>query len=236
MNDILVCENLNFKYDKELVLENINFTLKFGDFLAIIGPNGGGKSTLAKILLNLLKPTSGRIKYPKIDLFNKDSLIGYTPQDTSINKDFTIQAFDVVLMGFLEKRFFGYKLTKQNKKEALEIMEKLNIHHIKNRKIGDLSGGQRQRVLIARALCGNPKLLIFDEPTSNIDLPTREEIYKLLKEINSNHTIIVITHDISNLLEYASDVLFINKELLSFEKLRDNIDIDKYICKIKHRG
>ena len=236
MNDILVCENLNFKYDKELVLENINFTLKFGDFLAIIGPNGGGKSTLAKILLNLLKPTSGRIKYPNIELFNKDSLIGYTPQDTSINKDFTIQAFDVVLMGFLEKRFFGYKLTKQNKKEALEIMEKLNIHHIKNRKIGDLSGGQRQRVLIARALCGNPKLLIFDEPTSNIDLPTREEIYKLLKEINSNHTIIVITHDISNLLEYASDVLFINKELLSFEKLRDNIDIDKYICKIKHRG
>ena len=232
MNNILVCENLSFRYDKEPVLKNINFTLKDGGFLAIIGPNGGGKSTLAKILLNLLKPTSGIIKYPKIDVFNKNSLIGYMPQDTSINKDFTIQAFDVVLMGFLKKRLFGYKLTKQDKKEALEIMEKLGIAQIRFRKIGDLSGGQRQRVLIARALCGNPKLLIFDEPTSNIDLPTREEIYKLLKEINSNYTIIVITHDISNLLEYASDVLFIDKELLSFECLQDSIDINRYFCKI----
>ena len=235
MNNILVCENLNFRYDKELVLKNINFTLKYGDFLAIIGPNGGGKSTLAKILLNLLKPTSGSIKYPNITLFNKNSLVGYTPQDTSINKDFTIQAFDVVLMGFLEKRLFGYKITKQDKNEALEIMEKLGIANIRFRKIGDLSGGQRQRVLIARALCGNPKLLIFDEPTSNIDLPTQKEIYNLLKEINSNHTIIVVTHDISNLLEYASDVLFVNKELLSYESLQDNIDIDKYFCKITNQ-
>ncbi|RDU57808.1 metal ABC transporter ATP-binding protein [Helicobacter sp. MIT 99-5507] len=238
MDNILVCENLSFRYDKDIVLNNISFTLRDGDFLAIIGPNGGGKSTLAKILLNLLKPTSGLIKYPQISLFNKDSLVGYTPQDTSINKDFTIQAFDVVLMGFLEKRLFGYKITKQDKKEALEIMEKLGIADIRFRKIGDLSGGQRQRVLIARALCGNPKLLIFDEPTSSIDLPTKQEIYKLLKEINSSHTIIVITHDISNLLEYASNILFINKELLSFEGLQDNIDIDRYFCKItnQHRN
>ena len=126
-------------------------------------------------------------------------------------------------------------ITKQDKNEALKIMEKLGIANIRFRKIGDLSGGQRQRVLIARALCGNPKLLIFDEPTSNIDLPTQKEIYNLLKEINSNHTIIVVTHDISNLLEYASDVLFVNKELLSYESLQDNIDIDKYFCKITNQ-
>ncbi len=232
MDEILICENLSFKYDKDLVLENINFTLKQGDFLGIIGPNGGGKSTLAKILLHLLKPTSGKIKYPNADLFSKDSLIGYTPQDTSINKDFTIQAFDVVLMGFLEKKTFGYKITKKDKYEALKIMEKLGIDSIKFRKISDLSGGQRQRVLIARALCGNPKLLIFDEPTSNIDLPTQQEIYKLLKEINSNYTIIVITHDISNLLEYASNVLFVNKELISCESMQGNINIDKYFYRV----
>lgn len=232
MNEILVCENINFKYDKELVLKNINFTLKQGDFLAIIGPNGGGKSTLAKILLNLLKPTSGVIKYPNVTLFNKNSLIGYTPQDTSINKDFVIQAFDIVLMGFLEKRVFGYKITKNDRYEAIEIMKKLGIDNIRNKKIGDLSGGQRQRVLIARALCGDPKLLIFDEPTSNIDLPTQKEIYNLLKEINSNYTIIVITHDISNLLEYASNVLFVNKELMSYESLQNNVDIDKYLFRI----
>ena len=236
MNEMLVCENLNFKYDKELVLENINFTLKQGDFLAIIGPNGGGKSTLAKILLHLLKPTSGVINYPNVTLFNKNSLIGYTPQDTSINKDFAIQAFDVVLMGFLEKRTFGYRITKQDKQEALNIMKKLGIDNLRSRKIGDLSGGQRQRVLIARALCGNPKLLILDEPTSNIDLPTQQEIYKLLKEINSSYTIIVITHDISNLLTYASDVLFVNKELMSCESLQGNINMDKYFYRIAKSG
>lgn len=234
MDEILICENLSFKYDKDLVLENINFTLRQGDFLSIIGPNGGGKSTLAKILLHLLKPTSGSIKYPNVTLFNKNSLIGYTPQDTSINKDFTIQAFDVVLMGFLDRKAFGYKITKGDKQEAFNIMKKLGVDNIKFRKIGDLSGGQRQRVLIARALCGSPKLLIFDEPTSNIDLPTQQEIYKLLKEINSNYTIIVITHDISNLLKYANNVLFVNKELISYESLQGNINVDKYFYTVTH--
>ncbi|RAX54761.1 ABC transporter [Helicobacter sp. 16-1353] len=230
---MLVCENINFRYDKDLVLENINFSVNEGDFLALIGPNGGGKSTLAKILLRLLKPSDGKIKYPNVTLFNKNSLIGYTPQDTSINKDFPIQAIDVVLMGFLEKKKFGYKISKNDKKEAINIMEKLGIENLKFRKIGDLSGGQRQRVLIARALCGNPKLLIFDEPTSNIDMPTQKEIYKLLKQINANHTIIVISHDISILLECASDVLFVNKELISHKLVKNNLSIDGHFCEIE---
>lgn len=228
--EILVCENVNFRYERDFVLENINFSVKQGDFLALIGPNGGGKSTLAKILLGLLRPTSGKIKYPNVTLFNKNSLIGYTPQDTSINKDFPIQAIDVVLMGFLEKNKFGYKVSKNDRKQAIEIMEKLGIENLKFRKIGDLSGGQRQRVLIARALCGNPKLLIFDEPTSNIDMPTQKEIYKLLKQINTNHTIIVISHDISILLECANEVLFVNKELVRHRLLQNNLNIDGHFC------
>lgn len=232
-SEILRCENLNFHYEKDLVLQNINFSVYNGDFLALIGPNGGGKSTLAKILLGLLKPTSGQIKYPNATLFNKNSLIGYTPQDTSINKDFPIQALDVVLMGFLERKTFGYKISKQDKKEALEIMEKLGIENLKFRKIGDLSGGQRQRVLISRAMCGNPKLLIFDEPTSNIDLPTQKEIYKLLKQINSNHTIIVISHDISILLECVNDVLFVNKSLNKHSLFENKTIINTHLHEVE---
>ena len=211
---ILRLKNIFFKYENNFVLKNIDFAVNKGDFIALIGPNGGGKTTLAKILLGLLKPSSGEIIYPNVTLFNKNSLIGYTSQESNINKDFPIQAFDIVLMGFLQAKTLGYKITKNDKLEAQKIMEILNIWHIKDKKIGSLSGGQRQRVMIARALCGNPKLLIFDEPTANIDMPTQKEIYQLLKQINANHTIILISHDIS-VLEYANKVLFVNCEILS---------------------
>lgn len=211
---ILRLKNICFKYENNFVLKNIDFAVNKGDFIALIGPNGGGKTTLAKILLGLLKPSSGEIIYPNVTLFNKNSLIGYTSQESNINKDFPIQAFDIVLMGFLQAKTLGYKITKTDKLEAQKIMEILNIWHIKDKKIANLSGGQRQRVMIARALCGNPKLLIFDEPTANIDMPTQKEIYQLLKQINANHTIILISHDIS-VLEYANKVLFVNCEILS---------------------
>lgn len=211
---ILHLKNIFFKYENNFVLKNIDFAVNKGDFIALIGPNGGGKTTLAKILLGLLKPSNGEIIYPNVTLFNKNSLIGYISQESNINKDFPIQAFDIVLMGFLQAKTLGYKITKTDKLEAQKIMEILNIWHIKDKKISSLSGGQRQRVMIARALCGNPKLLIFDEPTANIDMPTQKEIYQLLKQINANHTIILISHDIF-VLEYANKVLFVNCEILS---------------------
>ena len=210
---ILSLKNISFKYERDFVLKNISFDIKQGDFIALVGPNGGGKTTLAKILLGLLKCSGGEVIYPNVTLFNKNSLIGYTSQESNINYDFPIQAIDIVLMGFLQRKTFGYKVTKTNIFEAQKIMEKLDILHLKNRKISNLSGGQRQRVMIARALCGNPKMLIFDEPTANIDAPTQKEIYQILKQINANHTIILISHDIS-VLEYANKVLFVNGEIL----------------------
>lgn len=216
-DEIINIQNLSFKYDKDLVLSDINLSINEGDFVVFIGPNGGGKSTIAKLILGLLEPYTGKIVYPNTALFDKHSLVGYTPQDTSINKDFPIQTIDIVLMGFLRQKRFGYKVTKEDRINALEIMKVLKIEHLQNRKIGDLSGGQRQRVMIARALCGNPKLLIFDEPTSNIDLDTQKEIYSLLKQINLNHTIILISHDIS-VLELSNKVFFINNTLKKYDK------------------
>lgn len=211
---ILQLKNVSFKYEQNFVLKNISFEVKKGDFIALIGPNGGGKTTLAKIILGLLKPHSGELNYPNVTLFNKNSLIGYTSQETNINKDFPIQAFDVVLMGFLRPKALGYKITKTDKIKAQEIMEILDISHLKYRRISSLSGGQRQRVMIARALCGEPKLLIFDEPTASIDMPTQKEIYNLLQQISLNHTIILISHDIS-ILDYANRAIFVNCEISS---------------------
>ncbi|WP_257874432.1 ABC transporter ATP-binding protein [Helicobacter sp. 11S02596-1] len=229
---LLECKELFYRYDKEYVLENVNFSLKNGDFLAVIGPNGGGKTTLIKILLGLNHPHKGGIFYPNPSILNPQSLIGYVPQDTTINSDFPIQAIDVVKMGFLSQRFFGCHLGKKETALALEMLEKLGIAHLAYERISDLSGGQRQRVLIARALCGNPKLIILDEPTSSIDIKAQKEIYKILKTFNRNHTIIVISHDISILLGYASRVLYVNKEVIVHQIPNLNLDTDGHICEV----
>lgn len=214
---IITCENVKFYFTKEQILYNVNWTICEGDFWVIIGPNGGGKSTLAKLLVGLLKPSSGRIF--------KDSLlrIGYVPQNTFLNRHFPITTLDVVMMGFLKSGILGGFLPKDAKEIAMELLAKFSMQDFAYKKIGELSGGQRQRVLIARALCGNPNLLVLDEPTASIDKKSQKEIYKLLQEINKEKTIIMISHDVSVLLGYAKKVLYVNKEVMAH-------DLPSYIC------
>jgi len=217
--NILEIKNLNFSYEKQLVLEDISFTVKKGDFLAIIGPNGGGKSTILKLILGLLKPTSG-----SISLKEKD--IGYVPQNTNINTNFPIKVWEVVSLGF--KNSFD---TKEKVKDALQ---KVNMSNFFDTKISNLSGGQRQRVFIARALFKNPKLLILDEPTASIDVKGQEEIYQLLKELNKEKTIIVVSHDLSVILKYASNVAYINKNIYLHEVPKLNtLDKDGHFCEVE---
>ncbi|WP_104696832.1 MULTISPECIES: metal ABC transporter ATP-binding protein [unclassified Helicobacter] len=224
---VIECENVSFAYHSDDVLQNVNFNVYDKDFLAIIGPNGGGKTTLVKLILGLLTPKKGEIKYQTLR-----EKIGYVPQDTCINPEFPIQVIDVVKMGFLKPKLFGFRAKKEQTKEAFKILEKLGIQHLAHRKFGDLSGGQRQRVLIARALCGNPDIIILDEPTSNIDSRTQKEIYDLLKTFNQFHTIIVISHDISILLGYASRVLSVNREVVLHDMPKFEIPIDGHICEV----
>ncbi|MBD3795406.1 MAG: ABC transporter ATP-binding protein [Epsilonproteobacteria bacterium] len=211
---ILEIKDLNFSYEKEVILKDISLGMKEGDFLAIIGPNGGGKSTLLKLILGILTPMSGDIK-----LFNDSfranlSRIGYVPQNTNINIDFPIKVIDVVLMGYTEskKKLFGY--SKAEIQKAMEVLEQVGISSLAQNKIGSLSGGQRQRVMIARAICNNPKLLILDEPTASIDSMGQKQIYELLKKLNTTISIIVVSHDISVILSYASSVAYINRSLV----------------------
>ncbi|RXJ75120.1 ABC transporter [Aliarcobacter skirrowii] len=229
--DLIKIKNLFFKYQKTDILENVNLTIKDDDFLAIIGPNGGGKSTLLKLILGLLPLQSG-----KIEKNIKNSQIGYVPQNTNLNIDFPITALEVVLMGHVssKKRILGY--SKDEISCALESLNQVGMKDYANKKIGDLSGGQRQRVFIARALCSNPKIMLLDEPTASIDVQGQQEIYELLKELNKSICIVVVSHDLSILLNYAKNVAHINRSLVyhSLAEVQKNVTLaDDHLCEVE---
>ena len=229
--DLINIKNLFFKYQKTEVLENVNLTIKDDDFLAIIGPNGGGKSTLLKLILGLLPLQSGTIE-KNIE----NNQVGYVPQNTNLNIDFPITALEVVLMGHIssKKRLFGY--SKDEISCALESLNQVGMKDYANKKIGDLSGGQRQRVFIARALCSNPKIMLLDEPTASIDVQGQQEIYELLRELNKTICIVVVSHDLSILLNYAKNVAHVNRGLVyhSLAEVQKNVTLaDDHLCEVE---
>ncbi len=229
--DLINIKNLFFKYQKTEVLENVNLTIKDDDFLAIIGPNGGGKSTLLKLILGLLPLQSGTIE-KNIE----NNQVGYVPQNTNLNIDFPITALEVVLMGHIssKKRLFGY--SKDEISCAIESLNQVGMKDYANKKIGDLSGGQRQRVFIARALCSNPKIMLLDEPTASIDVQGQQEIYELLRELNKSICIVVVSHDLSILLNYAKNVAHINRSLVyhSLAEVQKNVTLaDDHLCEVE---
>ena len=230
MKKILEIKNLFFTYDKQNILEDINLDILENDFLAIIGPNGGGKSTLLKLILSLLKTKKGQIlKHIENDC------IGYVPQNTNLNIDFPITALEVVLMGHTtrKKKLFGY--SKEDIQCAIDSLKQVSMGNFANSKIGDLSGGQRQRVFIARALCSNPQMMLLDEPTASIDVKGQKEIYELLKELNKKIAIVVVSHDISVLMNYAKNVAHINKSLVyhHLKNIEQSINEDEHMCEVE---
>ncbi len=236
MKGSLRIENLSFAYERQTVLEDINLQVNPKDFLAIIGPNGGGKSTLLKLILGINKIQKGSIKIDNKDSKECLDIIGYVPQNTNINTDFPIKTIEVVLMGHTtQKKFFlGYH--KDETDRAKKALEKVGMLAFADKKIGSLSGGQRQRVMIARALFANPKILLLDEPTSSIDVKGQQEIYRLLQEINKSITVVVVSHDISVILEYASKVAYINKTLILHDidiKNRKFDTKDSHFCEVE---
>ena len=228
LKDIIKIRNLNFSYDKQVVLEDINLDYSSDEFLAIIGPNGGGKSTLLKLILGLLKPQSGEIK-----LFGKEpsevsKFIGYVPQNFLSNQSFPMMVLEVVLMGLIDKKIFGF-YSKDEKALALSALEKVGMREFANARIGELSGGQRQRVYIARALCANAKVLILDEPTASIDTKGQAEIYEILKGINENGVgVVLVSHDLNIVLNYATKIAYVSKNL-HIHKTHENLAKREFI-------
>jgi len=196
--NIIEIKNLSFFYNKELVLDNINLQIKKGEYVVFIGPNGGGKTTLIKLILGLLHPKVGEIKL----YTNK---IGYVPQYTNFSLDIPINVLDVVLQGRLKK----YKLfyNQQDKKIALEKLKLVEMEKYAHTNISNLSGGQRQRVSIARALYKDPDILIFDEATSALDNKSERLIQDTLKEVSKNKITFVIAHRLSTIKDADKIVL-----------------------------
>jgi len=211
---VVKVSNLSFSYDNQLVLENVSINVEKGDFLAIIGPNGGGKSTLLKLMMGILTPYKGEVLLFGKPPHENGTIIGYVPQNTAHNLDFPITVLDVVLMGLLRKRNRLRRYDNALKQKAMDSLERVKMRDFATRRIAELSGGQRQRVLIARALCSDPDILMLDEPTASIDFIGQREIFELLEELNKNVTVIVVSHDMSMVMGYAKHAAYVHKTVV----------------------
>jgi zinc transport system ATP-binding protein len=214
MNDkIINIQNLNFSYNSQPVLIDVNLSVAPGDFIAMIGPNGGGKTTLLKLMLGLLNADSGSMQIFGRRPQEVSHRIGYVPQDVHINKNFPVSALDVVLMGKLKPRRGWSWHSQQDRIEALNVLKRVEIEKFRDHRIGELSGGQKQRVFVARALVTDPELLFLDEPTASIDTKGQTEFYAMLKELNKKITIIVVSHDLMVISGYVKSVICVNQRL-----------------------
>ena len=210
-DNIIEIQNLNFSYNSQPVLVDVNLAVIQGDFIAMIGPNGGGKTTLLKLMLGLLKADSGTLRIFRKHPQDVSHRIGYVPQDVHINKNFPVSALDVVLMGRLRPGRGWSRPSREDRMAALEALKLVEMEKFGDHRIGDLSGGQKQRVFVARALVTDPHLLFLDEPTASIDTKGQGEFYSLLKELNKTITIIIVSHDLMVISGYVKSVACVNR-------------------------
>lgn len=206
----IICRDLAIGYEGKTVVQNINLSVKKGDYLCVIGENGAGKSTFMKTLLGLLPPVSGKIEF--YDGLKKNE-IGYLPQQTEVQKDFPASVREIVLSGCQGRCGLRPFYNTQEKELAEDAMERMQITDLASRCYRELSGGQQQRVLLARALCATQKMLLVDEPVSGLDPKATAQMYELLEELNEidGITIIMISHDIAAAMKYASHILRVGK-------------------------
>lgn len=203
-----------FSYDKLPVLEAVTFSLEQDDFFGILGPNGGGKTTLLKLLLGILKPDRGAIRVLGEAPHDAKHRVGYVPQHIDSNISFPISAYDIALMGRLSRSRIGKRYSSRDHAKVEEILKKVGMWDHRKTPVGNLSGGQRQRVFIARALVTNPEILFLDEPTSNVDPGFETDLYDFLQELNKDVTIVVITHDIGVISRNMKSVACVNRTLM----------------------
>ncbi|MGM0566329.1 MAG: metal ABC transporter ATP-binding protein [Bacteroidota bacterium] len=224
---LIELQNVTAGYNGEPVLKDVNLKIYPNDFIGVIGPNGGGKTTLIKVILQLIKPMKGKV-------VRNTSGIGYLPQLNDIDRQFPITAEDVILSGKANrKRLFLHK-SRKDKKEALELLKKMGAGHLLKKSIGELSGGQMQRVFLCRALISNPQILILDEPNTYVDNKFEGELYEMLREYNKTMSIIMVSHDIGMISPYVKTIACVN-EYLHYH--RSNVitekQLESYNCPIQ---
>jgi zinc transport system ATP-binding protein len=205
---------VSFTYGGPWVLKEVSLTVERGEFIGIVGPNGGGKTTLLKLMLGLLKPTSGRIVINGHPPTEARHVIGYVPQVAKFPRDFPVSVEEVVLLGRLGKTRWMAGFTAKDRAVAERAMDAAEILPLRTRRLANLSGGQFQRMLIARALTTEPEILILDEPAANLDLRAEKDTFDLLKQLEQQQTIIVVSHDIGFISQYVARVACLNQTLI----------------------
>ena len=226
MKPIIEIKNLSAGYDGRTVLHDVNLSIYERDFLGIIGPNGGGKTTLIKCILGLLKPTGGEIIFPKEASsttstgvsFQSSSaksqlLLGYLPQYSTIDRKFPISVEEVILSGLSIQKSLTSRFTPEQREKGRQIISRMGLEGLEHRSIGQLSGGQLQRALLGRAIISDPAVLILDEPSTYIDKRFEARLYELLAEINKECAIILVSHDIGTVLQQVKSIACVNETL-----------------------
>jgi len=200
-------------YDSDIVLEDIDLSVRELDFVGLIGPNGGGKTTLFKVLLGLIPPLRGKVHVMGKNVREGRRHIGYVPQRVDFDRDFPVSVWDVVRMGRLGKRPLLQRYTAEDEDIVAQVLGSVEILDLRDRPIGELSGGQRQRVYIARALATEPDILLLDEPLAGVDAKVRTRIYELLRQLNERVTILMASHDMSAISSHVKTVGCLNRYL-----------------------
>ncbi len=211
--EIVRLQDVWVRYDDVVVLEGINLSIYQDDFLAIIGPNGGGKTTLLRVILGLVKPDRGKVRVFGSPPEKARKLIGYVPQHGNFDFGFPISVWDAVLMGRYGHKGPFKNYDEKDKEITYRALEAVGMLEHKDKQIGRLSGGQQQRVLLARALATEPKLLLLDEPTASIDTPMQTEFYEILQDLKRKMAIVMVSHDISAISIYVDKIACLNRKL-----------------------
>ncbi|RZB36866.1 MAG: zinc transport system ATP-binding protein [Desulfobacteraceae bacterium Eth-SRB2] len=234
MKKLIEIKALSFGYRDNRVLEDIDLDISEQDYLLVIGPNGGGKTTLLKLILGIIEPWSGSITFNK-DISNR---LGYVPQSSNFNKNFPITVFNMVLTGCINSGNFLKRYRKEDIEKTEKILEQVNLYDKRNENINNLSGGQLQRSLIARSLVSDPAVLLLDEPTASIDISSKVNLKDFLNQLNEKMTIVVVTHDLTAFARTYTHIACINKNLYPHGKGELNTQVLEkvYGCPVELLG
>lgn len=217
MKTIVSLNNIKAGYDGKIILKDVSFDIHENDYVGIIGPNGGGKSTLLKVILGILKPTEGEVTYFKNGEQTSRISMGYLPQYNKIDKTFPISVYDTILTGVTNDRGLFGRFTTEQRQQVEAIIARMDLQGLEDRPISALSGGQLQRILLARALVSRPDILILDEPNTYIDEIYQAQMYSLLDNLNKECAVVLVSHDIETMKEKAKQIVCVNRSVRHYD-------------------
>ncbi len=232
LHSTITITNVSFQYNSTLILQDVNLTFKCGSFYLLIGPNGGGKTTLLKLIMGLLEPTKGEISiYERLPKYNLN-YIGYIPQSFTFDRKFPISVKEFIMMGAISRLKWYGAWPAEILEKADKLLDEMEIKTLKDRQIGTLSGGQLQRAAMARALINNPRILLLDEPTNGLDVDSSMFIQQKLTSLKSDKTIIMVSHMISDIIDSVDEIECVQ---CSVEKITKNTICSHYKIGLYHQ-